>query len=105
MNIYIVISPIFIFNTILYYIQSVPRVATAVTLGPCPRPWRGVVTAPQHTANFPLRDYATQKRGPWNGEGEGERTRTGTRDAKAAARTAGSSGAGARGATTKTLFR
>ena len=28
---------------------TVPRVANAVTLGPCPRPWRGVVTAlPTH---------------------------------------------------------
>ena len=26
-------------------VRMVPRVATAVTLGLCPRPWRGVVTA------------------------------------------------------------
>ena len=70
-----------------------------------PRPWRGFTHGPfKNTANFPLRDYATQKRWSWNRE-RGGRTRTGTRDVKAAARTAGSSGARAHGAITKILFR
>ena len=32
----------------------------------------GSPTAPKNTAHFPLRDYATQKRWPWNKEGGGE---------------------------------
>ena len=36
-------------DEVLTDFDPVPRVATAVTLGPCPRPWRGVVTAlPTH---------------------------------------------------------
>ena len=57
----------------------VPQVATAVTLGPCPCPWRGVVTALPKHCYFPFKGLRAPKIWPWNREGGG-RTRTGTRD-------------------------
>ena len=82
----------------------VPRLALAVTW-PVPAPVAQGHHGPLNTATCPIRGLRDPEMMTMEYGGRGGRTRTGTRDVKAADRTAGSSGAGARGATTKILFR
>ena len=75
-------------------------------LGPCPRPWRGVVTDPPTHRYLPrLRDYATNEDDTGTGRGGEEGKRTGAGDVKTAGRMAGPSGAGERGVTTNISSR
>ena len=83
----------------------VPRVASAATLGLCPRPWRGVITDLPNTATCPIRGLRDPATITLEQGGCGGRKRTGTGDVKTAHRTAGPSGAGELGATTKILSR
>ena len=72
-------------------------------LGPVPATVaRGFHGPPNTLLLALLRYYATQKRWPWNREGGGGQGQ-GPETMKAAARTAGPSGAGERGAITKRL--
>ena len=81
----------------------VPRLASAATLGPCL--WHGVVTDLSNTATCPIRGLRDPETMTMEQGGGGGKKRTGTGDVKTAGRTAGHSGAGERGATTKILSR
>ena len=57
-----ILNVVMLLKTKITQQDSVPRLASTVTLARGPRPWRRFTHGPfNNTANFPLRDYATQK--------------------------------------------
>ena len=90
-----VVSPLFL----------VPCLASASTLGPCPRPWRGVFRDLSNTATCPIRGLQDPAAMTMEQGRGGKKKRTGNGDVKTAGRTAGPSGAGESGAITKIISR
>ena len=90
---------------LLYGVISGPAPSKCGNLGTVPAPVARGCHGPLNNATCPIRGLRNPATMKMEQGGVGGRKRTGTGDVKTAGRTAGPSGAGERGATTKILSR